>query len=134
MYCVDTDVISALIRPDPPLEPIRRLANVAVDDQCTTSITPGELLYGALRRDSTRLRETVEAFLESGIAILPFDSAAGAAYARIRIELEKIGRRLGDPDLRIASICRANGLTLVTGNVRHFRRVPGLRVESWLGG
>lgn len=35
-------------------------------------------------------------------------------------------------DLRIASIALAYGLTLVTGNVRHFNRLPGLTVENWL--
>jgi tRNA(fMet)-specific endonuclease VapC len=34
--------------------------------------------------------------------------------------------------LRIASIALANSLTLVTGNERHFRRVPGLAIENWL--
>jgi hypothetical protein len=37
-----------------------------------------------------------------------------------------------EPDLRIASIALANDLVLVTGNVRHFRRVPGLVIEDWL--
>ena len=32
----------------------------------------------------------------------------------------------------IASICLARDLTLVTGNGRHFDRVPRLRVENWL--
>ncbi len=53
-------------------------------------------------------------------------------YAEIRVALEASGQRLDDPDLRIAAICLAHDLTLVTGNVRHFERVPGLRVENWL--
>ena len=132
MYCLDTDVISALLRPEPQLEPIRRLARIPADEQQTTAITAGELLYGALRRGSERVRTTVEAFLASAITILPFDTAAVAEYARIRNELETGGRRLADPDLRIAAIALSRDLTLVTGNVRHFQRVPGLRVENWL--
>ena len=132
MYCFDTDVISALIGRNPPTAPIRRLAGVPVEEQHSTAITAGELLYGALRRGSEQLQEAVEAFLTSAITILPFDTAASAEYARVRTELECAGRRLADPDLRIASIALAHDLTLVTGNVRHFRRVPGLRVENWL--
>jgi len=74
----------------------------------------------------------VEAFLASGIAILPFDGAAAVEYAEIRSALEGAGRRLDDPDLRIAAICLTHDLTLVTGNVRHFERIPGLRLENWL--
>jgi tRNA(fMet)-specific endonuclease VapC len=35
-------------------------------------------------------------------------------------------------DLRIAAVALAQDLILVTGNVRHFQRVPNLRVENWL--
>ena len=65
--------------------------------------------------------------------VAPFDEPAARAYAEMRVELESIGQRLDDPDLRIAAICVArHDLTLVTGNGRHFERVPGLRVENWL--
>jgi len=66
------------------------------------------------------------------VSILLFDEPAARSYAEIRVELEAAGRRLEDPDIRIAAICLAHDLTLVTGNVRHFERVPGLRVENWL--
>ena len=58
--------------------------------------------------------------------------AAAAVYGTLRADLERRGMRLDDPDLRVASIALARDLTLVTGNVRHFERVPGLRVENWL--
>ena len=51
---------------------------------------------------------------------------------QLRAELERQGRRLDEPDLRIASIALSRQLTVVTGNVRHFRRVPELAVENWL--
>jgi len=35
--------------------------------------------------------------------------------------------------VRIATTVLACGATLVSGNVRHFARVPGLMVENWLG-
>lgn len=46
--------------------------------------------------------------------------------------MERLGITLGDADLRIAAIALARGLTVVTGNVRHFQRVPGLPIENWL--
>ena len=50
----------------------------------------------------------------------------------MRAELEARGRPLGEPDLRIAAIALAHGMTLVTANVRHFSRVEELPVENWL--
>lgn len=49
----------------------------------------------------------------------------------IRHFLEKTGWIIGPNDLLIAAICLAHGVTLVTGNVSEFQRVPGLMVESW---
>ena len=66
------------------------------------------------------------------LPILPFDAGAARRYGEIRAQLERQGTMLGDADLCIASIALARDLTIVTGNVRHFQRVPGLSVENWL--
>jgi tRNA(fMet)-specific endonuclease VapC len=73
----------------------------------------------------------VEAIL-SEIAVLPFGAPADEAYARIRTALEAAGRPIGGNDLLIAAHAFAEGATLVTANVREFRRVGGLTVENWL--
>jgi len=132
VYCLDTDVLSAVIKREPPLHLVRRLARTAPSDQCTTAITLGELLYGVARRGSPALAVRVRELIASAGPILPFDTSAAQRYGTLRAELEADGRRLAEPDLRIAAIVLARGATLVTGNVRHFARVPDLRVENWL--
>ena len=132
MYCFDTDVLSAVLKRDPPLHLIRRLAQVPAEEQFTTSVTLGELLYGAAKRDSPQLVERIRELILRAAAVLPFDSSAAEVYGRLRARLETEGRRLDEPDLRIASIALSRRLTLVTGNVRHFSRVPDLTVENWL--
>lgn len=132
VYCFDTDTLSAVIRRDPPLHLIRRLAQVPATDQATTTITLGELLYGAAKRDSEQLTSRVREVVASATSILPFDEGAAEVYGPLRARLERDGQRLDEPDLRIASIAVSRGLTVVTGNVRHFSRVPDLAVENWL--
>jgi tRNA(fMet)-specific endonuclease VapC len=132
VYCFDTDVLSAVIKRDPPLHLIRRLAGTPPGEQCTTSITLGELLYGVAKRGSPALAERVRDLIASAGAVLPFDDAAAEQYGALRARLEHDGRRLAEPDLRIASISLSRNLTLVTASTRHFARVPGLRVENWL--
>jgi len=132
MYCFDTDVVSAVLRRDPPLHLIRRLARLEPDQQFTTAITLGELLCGAARQGSARLVGRVREVLLQAQEVLPFDELAAEVYGPLRARLEAEGRRLDEPDLRIASIVLARGLTLVTGNVRHFSRIPDLKIENWL--
>lgn len=125
-------MLSAVLRRDPVLPVIRRLALVRPEDQATTAITLGELLYGAARRGGGLLAGRVRELVTGAIAVLPFDERAAETYGALRADLERAGRRLDEPDLRIASIAICRGLTLVTGNVRHFGRVPGLELENWL--
>ena len=62
-------------------------------------------------------------------AIIPFDNNAAAQFDRLRGT--KGLRRIGRADLLIASIALANKATLVTRNLKDFRKVPGLQVENW---
>jgi tRNA(fMet)-specific endonuclease VapC len=67
------------------------------------------------------------------VRVLDLDRAA-ELYGALRAHLESAGTRLADPDLRIAAIVVTHHATLVSGNVRHFTRVPGLVVEDWVRG
>ncbi len=76
--------------------------------------------------------ERIEDTLLPNLPVLPFDTSAARRYGEIRAELEQRGTPIGDADVRIAAIALAHGLKVVTGNERHFRRVPGLETENWL--
>lgn len=131
MIVLDTDVVSDLMRPRPSSSLVARLAEIPVTEQSTTSVTIGELAYGANRVERPELYERAMRLL-SGVPVLSFDQDAAEHYGRIRSDLERSGTRLADPDLRIAATVLAHQATLVTGNTRHFTRVPGLTVHNWL--
>lgn len=133
MITLDTDVVTELMRSRPAQSLLDRLRATPPDEQSTTAITLGELACGAHRARRPELYDRALTLL-AGTVILPFDHAAATQYGRIRAELEREGRRLADPDLRIAATALARRVTLVTGNVRHFARVPGLEVEDWIRG
>ena len=112
---------------------IARLADVLPEQQFTSAITIGELTYGAHksnRRD--HLFQLFRNHLWPNVRVVPFDRAAAETYGRLKAMLERTGMPLAEADLRIASIALTRQLILVTGNVRHFSRVPGLTVEDWL--
>lgn len=134
MYLLDTDILSNLLKRTPSTALLRRMVGTDPELQFTSSITLGELLYGAYRLGPGReqLLRRIEQTLLPNVPVLPFDRAAAQSYGAARAALESTGVSIGEADLRIAAIALAKGLTVVTGNARHFRRVPGLRVENWL--
>jgi tRNA(fMet)-specific endonuclease VapC len=133
MYLFDTDTLSHVLRRAPSPALLVRLASVAPEDQFTTAITVGEMVYGANRspRRDDLLRQ-FEDRLWPTMHILPFDRAAAETYGVLRAGLEQSGTPLAESDLRIAAIALSHHLTVVTGNVRHFSRIPGLAVENWI--
>ena len=134
MYLLDTDILSNLLRHSPSTVLIAKLASVPPEQQFTSAITLGELFYGAYRLGpiSKVLLERLEKTLLPNLPVLPFDTEAARRYGQTRSELELKGTPIGDADLRIAAIALARGLIVITGNINHFRRVPGLPVEDWL--
>ena len=134
MYLLDTDILSNLLKPAPSTALIAKLASVPPEQQFTSSITLGELVYGAhrLQARTALLLERIETTLIPSLPVLPFDAAAARRYGEVRAELEQRGISPGDADLRIGAIALVRSLTVVTGNVRHFLRIPELSVENWL--
>jgi predicted nucleic acid-binding protein len=133
-YLFDTDILSNLLRRSPSPSLLRRMALTPVGDQATSSITLGEMYYGARRLadGGNVLVGRIEARLLPNLAILPFDFPAARLYGEIRADLERAGTPIGDADMRIAAIAKANDLTVITNNTRHFERVEDLPVENWL--
>jgi tRNA(fMet)-specific endonuclease VapC len=63
---------------------------------------------------------------------VPFDEAAATEFGRIGSILAERGTPIGDFDVLIASHAVALRCTLVTNNVRHFSKVPGLALDNWV--
>jgi tRNA(fMet)-specific endonuclease VapC len=130
-YLLDTNIVSDLIR-NPSGVVHDCISRVGEESVCVSIVVAAELRFGARKRNSAKLTERVEAILDS-IAVLPFEAPADLHYANIRRILESAGDPIGPNDLLIAAHARALDLTLVTASFTEFSRVPGLRVESWLG-
>jgi tRNA(fMet)-specific endonuclease VapC len=108
-----------------------RLSELEEDDVLLCAVVKAELWHGAEKYSlrEVRLARLVEVF--GRYRSLPFDDAAARHYAVIRHELESRDLLIGPNDLKIAAICLAHGLTLVSSNTKEFSRVSGLKVEDW---
>lgn len=128
-YLLDTNVVSELVR-RPNGEVATRVASLTPSVFGISIVVAAELRYGAERPGSLRLSRQLEAVL-AAIEVLPIETPVDRHYGAIRNELESAGNPISHNDLLIAAHARALGATLVTNNVREFRRVPGLAVENW---
>lgn len=135
MYLFDTDAVSQVIKRSPSIPFIRKLASTDIEQQFTTTITVGELVYGAFKSNRPEFFiEKLEKLVWPNIQILPFDEGSAKVYGKLRADMQRKGTPLIEADLRIASIAMHYGLIVITGNTKHFSKVPGLKVEDWIHG
>lgn len=137
MYVLDTDHLSLLIwGANEEARALReRLSPVGGEECITTIVTYEEQVRGWLAEvkragNSPELVNVYRWLLEHlelfrKIEVLAFDEAAAGAFQNLR------GIRIGTMDLRIAAIALSRQATLLSRNLKDFRRVPGLIVEDW---
>jgi tRNA(fMet)-specific endonuclease VapC len=99
-----------------------------------SAMSAGELLQGCWRADTPARRARREEFVEavlSALPVVPITLPVMRVFAQIAARLRAAGASLPTSDLLIASTAISRGDGLATGNVRHFRRIPGLTVHEW---
>ena len=125
---LDTDISSYIIkqRPASLLDRFQKQA----ERLCVSVVTAAELQFGAEKAARPALTALVREFLER-LPVLDWTQLVVPHHAKIRVALERSGTPIGNMDLLIASHAAAEGCTVVTNNIKHFTRVPGLKVEVW---
>jgi predicted nucleic acid-binding protein len=132
-FLFDTDAISELLRRRPAKAYVKWLKRVSREEQFTSAVVIGELYKGAYRSQSPEKHLTnIEQRILPAVTVLPYDVGTAKIFGRIRAHLEETGAILPDADLQIAATALRHGLELVTANIRHFRRIAGLKINSIL--
>lgn len=132
-HLFDTDAISELLRPRPLQPYLDWLKTIPREDQFTSAVTVGELFKGAYRSSAREHHlKNIEDRVLPAVTALPFDVSVARVFGKVRAHLEQTGNILPDADLQIAATALYHDLELVTGNVRHFERIPDLRINRIL--
>jgi tRNA(fMet)-specific endonuclease VapC len=127
---LDTNICIYFIKNHPPT--VRQHFSCFMPgDIGVSAITAAELHYGVAKSSAVEKNQAALANFLLPLEIIPFDASASAAYGHIRAELEKKGTPVGALDMLIAAQAFCLDALLVTHNLREFRRIPGLRCESW---
>ncbi|MEA3309720.1 MAG: type II toxin-antitoxin system VapC family toxin [Chloroflexota bacterium] len=130
-YLLDTNICIYLIKKQPQ-SVLQKFSTCMVGEVGISSITIAELEYGVSKSlHQSRNRQALQGFL-SPLVALSFDERAAVIYGEIRATLEKEGTPIGSLDTLIAAHALSLGVTLVTNNVKEFKRVPNLNYEDWV--
>ena len=127
-FLLDTNAMIGLLnRSSPKLE--ARVRQVPASEIGISAIVVHELYYGAFK--SQRVSENLERLGFIRLETVPLDREDAEAAGKIRAALAKSGTPIGPYDVLIAGQALARGLTLITNNLREFKRIDGLKAEDW---
>lgn len=125
-YLVDTDRLASYLsgRPDA----VALLSSLRQDGLAVSIITYGEIYDGIYSSNDPRGKEAAFLQVLRRVEVLPLTRTIMKRFARLRGDLWRRGLLIGDPDILIAATVLQHGLILVTRNLRHYKRIPGLSI------
>jgi tRNA(fMet)-specific endonuclease VapC len=126
---LDTNTVISFFKGAPTV--VERWASVPPASMHISSISLYELIVGATTSSKPEKRRSDLELVLRYIRVLPFAEEEAEQAARARAALQAGGSMIGPLDLIIASTALAHDLTLVTHNLKEFRRVPKLRCDDW---
>jgi tRNA(fMet)-specific endonuclease VapC len=131
-YVLDTNVVSLLMKGDPNV--IERLKRVSRAEVCMPQPVVAEIAYGIQRLSRSKRKDALTSrfeLLKSEIGRAAWADEVSEAFGAIKSELERKGQRIEDFDAAVAAHALAEGCILVSANLKHMTRVPGVEVEDW---
>jgi len=128
-YIFDTDICIYWLKGNDGIE--KKILQAGLSNILITVITECELYYGACKSAKKEKNLAVVEELKKKIQTLHTLEGVASHYGKIKSALESKGEPVDDADLLIASLALINGSTLVTNNIDHFKKIPGLNIENW---
>jgi tRNA(fMet)-specific endonuclease VapC len=131
-YLLDTNVLSEVVRKEPNRGVLQRLSEIAPRDVVTSVVCVAELRHGAARvAHGAHLWKRIAGEILGHVDVLPLGEAEAIRAGDLLATLEARGEPIGMEDVWIGATALEHHLTVVTRNLKHFRRIPGLVSESW---
>jgi tRNA(fMet)-specific endonuclease VapC len=130
MYLLDTDTVIYILRADPVA--VANLKKHIHDPIKIGTVTLLELYYGAYKSQKVTSNLAKIRTLENVMEIIPIGEEVAEIFGKEKVRLEKEGTPLDDFDLVLGCCALAHNLTLVTNNVKHFKRIEGVQVTNWM--
>ena len=129
-YMLDTNICIYIIK-EKPKKVFDKFHTLNIGDIFISSIALAELEYGVEKSNYTERNRLALAGFLSSIEILSFSEKAAGEYGKIRVNIERKGNIIGAYDLMIGAHALSENITLVTNNMKEFKRIPNLSLQNW---
>jgi tRNA(fMet)-specific endonuclease VapC len=124
--------IAAERRGDTPEQMVEQAIILAGNQEAAlSSVGLTELVHGIYRADSEQRRLRRQAFVEelrAALTVYPYTDETAMLAGRIDGEQTAKGNIIPITDLLIGATALSLGFSVLTGNARHFKLIPGLHV------
>ncbi len=127
-YLLDTCICISMFRNEGHVR--EKLLNVGLDNCYISEITIAELYFGVAKAENKKRKLEDIKRVQQMFKVIPAYSSF-KEYGEIRHSLEHTGFRVDQFDLLIGATAIHHQMTLVTSNLKHFERMPGIEIESW---
>jgi len=125
-YVLDSDWVGDYLKGKKEANEL--VSSLVADGLAITLITFGEIYEGIYYGPNSKNHENGFRKFLQGVDVLPLNRRIMQRFARLRGQLRRHGKLIGDPDLLIAATVLHHDLTLLTRNRRHFDRIPELKL------
>jgi tRNA(fMet)-specific endonuclease VapC len=132
MVCLDTTYIIDVIKGKVSIEKLDKLETGTISIAAPTIV---EVIRG-LHIKSTQFNikhdeeEKIENILNS-LNVLQLNKNSAKTAGKLHAKLINKGEDIGIIDIMISAICIENDETLITRNVKHFEKIPDLKIEAY---
>jgi tRNA(fMet)-specific endonuclease VapC len=125
-YLLDTDWVLQMMANQPvATATVRRLRAVPI---AVSYVSVAEIYEGAFNSSNPPGRLVIYRHFLGPFSILNLNDGIAEQFAETRAFLRRRGLRIPDLDLMIAATALHHDLTVLTFNVRHFQRIPDLKL------
>jgi tRNA(fMet)-specific endonuclease VapC len=129
-FLLDTDHLSTHLRRASGL--IHRFVQYSGRLYAPTIALAELYVWAYSRADPSPALASIQKMLLHEISVVDYDADCAHEFGRVRIHMRRQGIEVPSVDLLIASVALVHDLTLVTHNITHFEKIPGLRLDDWL--